>query len=206
MWTGSTSSVEPGSSLDRRNKICCARRNKLCCAWLLIGQNFVTDQSQGRRNRACLTGLLIANLPSTPPSPLKKCNFIYAISCSTNVCNNYKTFLKFILFKSLYNKVIIVYWTFLDLLEGLAFYWGALHSFFFIRKEFIRNRGWARSKIKKKIRNLPRLAFKGTLRIRNMQVWFKLWLRNFRCLTLLLDPIFFNNSDRFCLQLHLAVT
>ena len=43
-------------------KICCARRNKLCCAWLLIGQNFVTDQSQARRNRACLTGLLIANL------------------------------------------------------------------------------------------------------------------------------------------------
>ena len=62
-----------------------------------------------------------------------------------------------------------------------------LHSFFF----FIRNRGWARSKIKKKIRSLPRLAFKGTLRIRSMQAWLKLWLRNFKCWTLLFDPIYF---------------
>ena len=54
MWTGTTSSVVPGSWL--------VRYNKLCSTWLLIGQNFVTDQSQARRNRACLTGLLIANL------------------------------------------------------------------------------------------------------------------------------------------------
>ena len=54
MWTGSTNSVEPGSSLDRLNK--------LCWAWLLIGQNFVPGQSGDRLNRACLTGLLIANL------------------------------------------------------------------------------------------------------------------------------------------------
>ena len=61
MWTGSTSSVEPGSSLDRLNKLCCARLNKLCWAWLLIGQNFVPDQSGARLNRACL---LLANLRS----------------------------------------------------------------------------------------------------------------------------------------------
>ena len=44
------SSVEP---LDRLNQ--------LCCTWLLIGQNFVTDQLQARHNRACLTGLKITN-------------------------------------------------------------------------------------------------------------------------------------------------
>ena len=64
-WTGSTSSVE---QLDRLNK--------LCCTWLLIGQASVPDQPGARHNRACLTGLLITNLPLL----FEKLNFTF-IDC-----------------------------------------------------------------------------------------------------------------------------
>ena len=71
-WTGSTSSVE---QLDRLNKLCCARLNKLCCTWLLIGQASVPDQPGARHNRACLTGLLITNLPLL----FEKLNFTFIV-------------------------------------------------------------------------------------------------------------------------------
>ena len=59
-----------GSSLSERpNRACWARRN-LCSTWLLIGHASVPDQSEARPNRACLTSLLIKNLPLnlSPPS------------------------------------------------------------------------------------------------------------------------------------------